>query len=107
MISDFAEFSQTITHRTLAAGSWVNGFWSEGAPVDSQITAIVQPMKEQELQFASEGFRIDRSVVVKTDSELPIQSYVIIDGVEYLVKASKYWRNILSHWKHYCERVAE
>jgi len=107
MINEMQEFAQEIKYKTKTAGSWINGFWVEGTETITDILAIVQPLKEEELQFAPEGFRADNSLKIKTDGELILQSIVEIDNIEYRIILSKHHRNIFPHFTHHVLKVAK
>lgn len=105
MINEMLEFSQQVVYKTRTEGSYVNGFFIEGVETIDVVDAIVQPLKEEELKFAPEGFRVDNSIKVKTDIALQLQAVIEVDSKEYRIIRGKNHRNIFEHYIYQCLEV--
>jgi len=88
-----------ITVRSFPAGAYVAGYWSQGAPVDTATTAVVQPSTPKEVEQLPEEERTKEAITVYTRNPLKTsdvssqdQSDVILwDGREWKVMISEDW----------------
>jgi hypothetical protein len=104
--SDFAEFLQTVTYETNATGSYVKGVFVPGAASQSSISAIIQPIPSEDLKMAPEGFRVDNSIQVKTESDLAIQGKIIIGSETFIIKMKRNWQSsIFDHFVYWCIKI--
>lgn len=106
---------QAITR--VAAGSYVNGVWKDGAATTLTIQASVQPMSMEDMQDAPEGRRLSDMVKMYTNSDL----FTVEDsganqqpdkltwrGREYeIISKGVHQMDVLSHYKYVCALVAE
>lgn len=58
----------TYTVKRFTAGSWTNGVWVNGTQSTFQITASVQPAKQEDLIYLPEGQRTSAAVKIYTDT---------------------------------------
>lgn len=101
---------QTITR--LAAGSYVNGDWVDGAESSLTIAASVQPMSMEDMKDAPEGRRLSDMVKMYTDADL----FTVEDsganqqpdkltwrGREYeIISKGVHQMSVIPHYKYVC-----
>ncbi|WP_448510322.1 hypothetical protein [Immundisolibacter sp.] len=88
-----ARFGRSVTLKSYAAGSYVNGFWVEGALTTSTITASVQPLTPRETLLLPEGDRQREwlklystyQFKVQKDGTMNQSDRIVVDGKEYFV----------------------
>lgn len=76
---DAESVDMTLTRRP---GSYVNGFWVEGAPVVTPIRAAIQPVSGRQLQDMPEGVRSIVSHVIWTRSIVTLNDRITLQNGE-------------------------
>jgi len=100
-------FRKPVTMLRPPAGQYVDGRWTEGAPVESSILASVQPASGQDMESLPEARRTMATYRLYTDTQLyealenvRNPDIVVLFGEEYEVVKVFPWRNgVLEHWK--------
>ena len=89
----------TYEYKRLAAGSYVNGNWVEGAEISGTIVASIQPLTPQETQTLPEGERSSEFIRIYTATKLNKTNEVALtkgdkityNGRDYEVKKVEDW----------------
>ncbi len=100
--------SGTYTRKRTAAGSTVNGRYTEGSTASTSLVASVQPITGAQLKALPEGRHTEELRVVYTTTELlaaPIPDKVTLDGSDWEVFKVERWE----HWNstHYVAFVSK
>lgn len=110
----FAVFRKPVTVNRPGAGSYVDGFWQQGAPSQLTIQASVQPASQDDMELLPEGRRITGGYRLYTNDTLNLASgtqnadRVVINGADYEVMAEADWSNgIIPHKSYLVARVVE
>jgi hypothetical protein len=112
----FAIFRKPITIKRRAPGSYVNGFFVQGAESTLTINASVQPAGERDVQLLPEGRRDAGAFRLFTDSVLQVaqegtgknNDVALLAGAEYEIMAEMPWQNsIIPHRVYVAARVTE
>jgi|GEM_PF-1730130 len=119
MSTPFEFFRTPITLRRPNPGTLVNGRWVEGAYVDSEITASIQPLTGEDMQELpearreSEGYNMYTSTQVRTVQEAGSNQNadrVLFFGKEFEVHQVRPWQNntnftIVNHYRYFILRI--
>lgn len=108
-----------VTVKRKAAGSYIEGVFTDGEETEIEITGSIQPLNGKELLVLSEGNRVKDTIKIYTDSELRTDksSTCVADLIEY---NNKIWQvmnvfdysttiagTTLTHYKALCVNVVE
>ena len=100
-------FRRSVTRRTQAAGTEVNGHYTEGAKTDTVIKASIQPASQTDIETLPEGRRNHEAFRVYTDTKLNTErddensDSILYDGKEYEVMMRLDWQNnVINHYKY-------
>lgn len=78
--------TENITVTRYATGSYVNGEYVKGSPVEHRkISCSIQPLSDQELQNLIEGDRIKRSKKLYTKFDMMIGDIVTYNSITFKV----------------------
>ena len=99
--------SRSLTRRTFASGSRVDGRWVEGTASTSTFTGSLQPLNGDELQTLPEGERQRKSRKVYTTTALYAggvsaerRADQVVDGSDtWDVRSVSEWDAVLGHYK--------
>lgn len=76
----------TVSRTTEAQGYYNdNGEWVDGAPITTDIKAVVQPVKGAQLMDMPEGIRTEAGWIIWSRSDIAIDDTITDDGVNYRV----------------------
>lgn len=115
MTSPFEIFRSPVTLRRFQSGGYVDGRWTDGAYIDTQITSSIQPMKGEEMQELpegrrdSEGYKLFTSTLINTVTTVnPDQ--VLFFGKTFEVVQVFPWQNasamgLVNHYKYVVLRL--
>ena len=102
------QFRSPFTVRRKVAGSYVNGFWVEGAESSFVIQASVQPVSGLEMQELPEARRNTQAVKIYTDTQLLTVATNVSTNPDILeafgfdfeiIAVMPYQSNVISHYK--------
>jgi hypothetical protein len=115
-----SSFRKPYTVIRSAPGSYVDGYWVEGAETNIVITASVQPLKVNEIEALPEGKRSSSAVKIYTDTKLlpakqatETATATSADMLQYsssaweIVACASYQSGVISHYKAYAVEVME
>jgi hypothetical protein len=107
-----AIFRKSVTVKRRAAGSFVAGVWTPGAPSTTTIQASVQPASAEDMQRLPEGQRQTGAVRLYTNDTLLTAKgtqeadIVVTEQGEYEVSVADVWSNgLIPHKSYLCARV--
>ncbi len=101
-----SSFRRPLVVKRKTTGSYVDGEWIEGTTTTIDITASVQPLKPEEVQFLDEGRRNSSSYFLFTDTKLNLVTsanpdLVTINGVDHEIQKEESWQNnVINHYKY-------
>lgn len=105
---------QPVVVKRLAAGSYTDGVWTDGASTDVNITASIQPLTARQMLLLPEGRRNTTAYNLFTSSRLftaepatntNADKVILPDGT-YEVFSCESWQNgIINHYKAVVTRI--
>lgn len=117
MTSPFEIFRVPLTIYRKSAGSYVNGFWVEGAETAIPITASIQPTSGEEMLSLPEGRRNRKTYSLFTSTPIQVivgganPDQITIYGERYEVVRVEPWQNnpgvfkVVNHFKFYAQAL--
>lgn len=109
-----SSFRKPITVNRFAAGAYVNGVWTEAAPVAVVgVTASIQPAPGKEMESLDAGRRTKRGFILYTDTLLQSvetaknpDQVVLADGSYEVVKVEPWQNQVLPHYRALIVRMS-
>ena len=103
----FDVFRKTLTVKRKATGSFLNGYWLDGAESTVEILASIQGTDAEVLETLPEGYRTRESYTLFTDTLLKTSKtgkttpdIVVIEDENFIVAKVMPWQH-LDPTKHY------
>ena len=103
----FDVFRKKLTVRRKQDGSFIDGYWQEGAENSFEILSSIQGTEAEILETLPEGYRTKESYTLYTDTHLKTAitgrttpDIVVIDNENFLVAKVMPWQHI-QPTKHY------
>lgn len=106
IIEDFAA-PYTVSRAGAIDFTTTPGFPLAGTPTAIPITAVVQPVRNKDLQRLPEGLRTDQLRAVFTETQLqtePQPDTIVIDGLSWQVESVEPWESG-GFWKAIVRKV--
>lgn len=106
-------FRSSVIVKRRAAGTLVNGNWTEGAESTLTILASIQPLRPAEMESLPEGRRTSKAFKLFTSDKLNLVSSaspdrVTLYGESYEVFGESVWQNhVIDHYKYIVIREIE
>lgn len=115
-----SSFRKQYTIIRRSPGSYVDGYWVEGAETNIAIKASVQPLKVSEIEALPEGKRSSAAIKIYSDSKLlpakqatETTAATSADLLQYddsiweIVACAAYQSGVIPHYKAYGVEVRE
>jgi len=95
-------YTQAITIKRYAEGSYVNGHYVQGVSISSSAMANIQPLSGAELLLLAKGDREKDTIKVFTNSNTPFYNNDLItyNSTEYrMVKVKNWTDHLIPHYR--------
>ncbi|MFG0827899.1 hypothetical protein ACF8R6_05900 [Pseudomonas sp. CJQ_7] len=98
-------FQSVPASRTVTGGDWVNGIWTQGAPVTSPYVVNIQPATDREVDFIRQGGEriVDARRIYINEGDMQL-----IDQTGIWEFLGQKWKAVKvdnRYWRNYCKVI--